>query len=235
MADGIARSPPMGWRSWNLYGPSVDQDLLIRIMKGLTAKRGKEKRSLCDLGYCHVGLDDNWQTLLRRGRSCTYHDDDGNPLINKTRFPDMKQMTDFGHDLGLSVGWYFNNCYDNCHEKCPRETTNTSITNKKRNKKPLRPYDWNPRIYIGEKQGQADERCYRGDVTALVEYGFDGVKLDACGWQMNLDLWYDLIQRKSDRPILIEACHWGKVRAGMRAVTDISCFLFNLALFIFDC
>ena len=26
--NGLGRKPPMGWRSWNLYGGSVNQDLI---------------------------------------------------------------------------------------------------------------------------------------------------------------------------------------------------------------
>lgn len=50
LQDGLALSPPMGWRSWNLYGTNVNQDLLLKIMKGMIKKRGKEQLSLCDLG-----------------------------------------------------------------------------------------------------------------------------------------------------------------------------------------
>jgi hypothetical protein len=50
LQDGLASSPPMGWRSWNLYGTNVNQDLLLKIMRGMTKKRGKERVSLCDLG-----------------------------------------------------------------------------------------------------------------------------------------------------------------------------------------
>ena len=40
----------------------------------------------------------------------SFHDVEGNPLINKTRFPDMATMTSHGHQRGLRVGWYMNNC-----------------------------------------------------------------------------------------------------------------------------
>lgn len=153
---------------------------------------------------CQVGLDDNWQRVLQVGpKQCTYHNDSGYPLVNTERFPNMKSMTTYAHDLGLTVGWYFNNCYE-CHEQCPADPKNYTPTAQ-------RPETWNSRIYFGERlQGTANERCYDGDVQALVDYGFDGVKLDACGWQMDLDLWQQLIQQKQTKPILIEACHWGK-------------------------
>ena len=35
----------------------------------------------------------------------TFHDAQGNPVVNTTRFPDMKGMTDTIHGLGLTAGW----------------------------------------------------------------------------------------------------------------------------------
>ena len=65
--------------------------------------------SLASLGYVNCGLDDNWQAC-GAGVDGSFHAADGEPIINKERFPDMRAMTDYGHALGLRVGWYMNNC-----------------------------------------------------------------------------------------------------------------------------
>ena len=129
------------------------------------------QKSLADLGYTDVGLDDNWQACGTGENGTQFHDTAGNPLVNKSLFPDFKEMTDHGHSLGLSVGWYGNNCI--CHE------TSTD-----------------------------QEKFYAGDVNALVQYGFDGIKLDGCGAQLDLELYYNLINA-TGRPVTIENCHWG--------------------------
>lgn len=71
----------MGWRSWNLYGAQVTQDLIEGIMLGMTSKKRTVDgvpTSLCDLGYCDVGLDDNWQLCGSYGADeFTYHDETG--------------------------------------------------------------------------------------------------------------------------------------------------------------
>ena len=36
--NGLARTPPLGWRSWNLYGANVNQSLIEGIMDGMTRK-----------------------------------------------------------------------------------------------------------------------------------------------------------------------------------------------------
>jgi hypothetical protein len=60
------------------------------------------------LGSCSPGP--GWQS---RGITLgyTFHDSNGNPVVNTTRFPDMREMTDAIHALGLSAGWYGNNCF----------------------------------------------------------------------------------------------------------------------------
>merc|ERR1719413_72942 len=103
--NGLAKLPPMGWRSWNLYGANVNQKLIEGIMDGMV--KGSRlvdgvPTSLCDLGYCDVGLDDNWQAC-GAGHDYNYHDDSGIPIINRNRFPDMLQMTDHAHSLGLTA------------------------------------------------------------------------------------------------------------------------------------
>ena len=62
------------------------------------------KMSLADLGYISVGLDDAWQAC-GTGVNGSFHDAEGNPLVDTKKFPSMKNMTDHGHNLGLKVGW----------------------------------------------------------------------------------------------------------------------------------
>ena len=76
--------------------------------------------SLLDLGYARVGTDDGWQAC-GKGRSIPrtpplpnngsgFHDDDGNPLVNRSRFPDLKAMVDYGHARGVAMDFYVLNC-----------------------------------------------------------------------------------------------------------------------------
>ena len=182
--NGKGATPPMGWRSWNLYGHDVDQKLIEGIMDGMVTKRplpdgSGTSKSLCDLGYCDVGLDDNWQQCGSHGAGkYTYHTDSGLPIVNPDRFPDFIHMTSHAHSLGLTAGWYLNNCI--CSDHCG-------------NKK---------------DHGETEPKCYQGDVAALIEFGFDSVKLDGCGAQRDLDLWANLMNA-SGRAIMIENCHWG--------------------------
>ena len=73
-------------------------DALVRVMDGAG------NTSLASLGYTHAGLDDFWQAC-GTGVNGSFHDYEGNPLINLTRFPNMSAMTEHGHERGLQVGW----------------------------------------------------------------------------------------------------------------------------------
>mmetsp|Transcript_65527 Transcript_65527/g.189925 ORF Transcript_65527/g.189925 Transcript_65527/m.189925 type:complete len:416 (+) Transcript_65527:116-1363(+) len=110
--NGLGLTPPLGWRSWNLFAADVNQTLLESIMDGLVARKRMVDgvpTSLCDLGYCEVGLDDAWQACGDHD-GYNYHDALGRPVVNTTRFPDMAAMTAKAHSLGLTAGWYHNNC-----------------------------------------------------------------------------------------------------------------------------
>lgn len=60
----------------------------------------------------------NRQNCSHRGpNNYTYHDPNtGAPLVRLDTFPDMKAMTDYAHSLGLTAGWYGNNCI--CSDHC---------------------------------------------------------------------------------------------------------------------
>ena len=128
-----------------------------------------------------MGLDDNWQHCGSYGSdNFTYHDEAGFPVVNPARFPDMLAMTNHAHKLGLTAGWYLNNCI--CSDHCGSR-------------------QWSPRV------SDSDTKCYDGDSAALIEFGFDSVKLDGCGAQLDLDLWAKKFN-ESGRSIMIENCHW---------------------------
>jgi alpha-galactosidase len=177
--NGLAITPPQGWRSWNLYGNNVNQSLLQHIMLGMTSKarnvNGKPT-SLCDLGYCDVGLDDNWQDCgaTQAAPGMHYHDAHGNPLVNYQRFPDFKHMTDYAHSLGLTSGWYGNNC--DCSDHCgsPEEC----------------------------------DMQIKQDVAAHHKYGFDSWKLDGCGGETDLVTFNKYVQALN-YTVQVENCHWG--------------------------
>ena len=89
-ADALARTPPMGWNSWNVWGPAVDQQ------KVLAAAEWLERSGFAAHGYQYVVIDDAW--MGKRGA-------DG-VLRPNEKFPDMRGLADAVHARGLKLGIY---------------------------------------------------------------------------------------------------------------------------------
>lgn len=88
--NGLARTPPMGWNSWNKFASRVD-DATVRSIADAMASNGMK-----DAGYRYVNIDDTWEA----GR-----DAQGNIQTNK-KFPDLKALADYVHSKGLKLGIY---------------------------------------------------------------------------------------------------------------------------------
>lgn len=91
--NGVARTPPMGWNSWNTFGCNISESL-IRGMADAMVSSGMR-----DLGYQYVVVDDCWFNPNR--------DSAGNLQGDPTRFPSgMKALGDYLHGKGLKFGIY---------------------------------------------------------------------------------------------------------------------------------
>lgn len=109
--NGLALTPPLGWRSYNAFGGRIDQLTMVTMMKAMVDRSrsvGGKPTSLLDLGYNRVGLDGGWNECFPENH--TFHwESDGRPVWNDG-FPDPKAMVAEAHALGLLPGWYLNNC-----------------------------------------------------------------------------------------------------------------------------
>lgn len=90
--DGLAPTPPMGWNSWNRFGPFIS-DQLIRETADALVESGMR-----DAGYRYVVIDDAWEGSVRG--------DDGNLEPNLWRFPNMRGLAKYLHDRELRFGLY---------------------------------------------------------------------------------------------------------------------------------
>ena len=88
--NGLAKTPPMGWNSWNKFAGRVD-DAAVRSMADAMATIGMK-----DAGYQYINIDDTWEAS---------RDPQGNITTNK-KFPDMKALADYVHSKGLKIGIY---------------------------------------------------------------------------------------------------------------------------------
>ncbi|WP_127509355.1 glycoside hydrolase family 27 protein [Actinoplanes solisilvae] len=91
--NGVGRTPPMGWNSWNTFFCNINESL-IRGMADSMVSSGMR-----DAGYQYVVVDDCWMQSTR--------DSSGNLQGDPTRFPSgMKALGDYIHGKGLKFGIY---------------------------------------------------------------------------------------------------------------------------------
>ena len=88
--NGLARTPPMGWNSWNRFHDKFD-DATVRAMADAMVSSG-----MAAAGYKYIIVDEGWSS---------YRDKNGN-ITGNARFPDMKALADYVHSKGLKIGIY---------------------------------------------------------------------------------------------------------------------------------
>jgi alpha-galactosidase len=100
--DQIALTPPMGWNSWNCFASAVTEERVKSAADAMV------KSGLINHGWTYINVDDYWQNN-RNSKDPTlqgqFRDTNG-IIVPNSRFPDMKGMADYIHNLGLKAGLY---------------------------------------------------------------------------------------------------------------------------------
>jgi alpha-galactosidase len=93
--EGLAKTPPMGWNSWNTFATNINEKLVMEIADDMV------KSGMKDAGYNYIVLDDGWMAKERDGN--------GNLVPDPQKFPNgLKGLIDLVHAKGLKFGLY--NC-----------------------------------------------------------------------------------------------------------------------------
>ena len=89
-SNGLAKTPPMGWNSWNKFRNKVS-DQVVREIADAMVKNGMKAA-----GYIYVNIDDTWEGSR----------DPQGAIRSNEKFPDMKALADYVHVKGLKLGIY---------------------------------------------------------------------------------------------------------------------------------
>jgi len=161
--NGLARTPPMGWNSWNRFGEAVD-DATVREIADALVNSG-----MAAAGYTYVCIDDTWEGD---------RDADGR-LHPNGKFPDLKALGDYLHRRGLKFGLYSSPGVQTCagyagshgrEEQDARTFADWGVDYLK--------YDWcsagctyrlDERRAVCQRMGEALARCGRPVVFSLSE------------------------------------------------------------------
>lgn len=88
----LALTPPMGWNSWNCFRSDINQKQICEVADAMV------ESGLAAHGYSFVNLDSGWQSKQRGGQF--------NAIVPKETFPDMAELCQHIHSLGLKAGIY---------------------------------------------------------------------------------------------------------------------------------
>jgi alpha-galactosidase len=99
--NGLARTPPMGWNSWNCFHLDISDAMIREIADALVAS------GMRDAGYVYLNIDDGWQG--ERDESGVLHPNE--------RFPDMNDLAGYVHEKGLRLGIYTSPGHRTCGNK----------------------------------------------------------------------------------------------------------------------
>jgi alpha-galactosidase len=204
IGDTIALTPPIGWNGWNSWGGKLDREKVIASAEAMVNK------GLSNHGWSYINIDDSWQG--NRGGKL-------NALQPNEKFPEIKEMVDYIHSLGLKAGIYST------------------------------PYVWSYAGYPGassdfEKGGEKYEpikinrhssaligkyRFETNDALQMAEWGFDYLKYD---WRIDLNSTKRMSEalKKSGRDIVFsisnnapfeKASEWAGLTNAWRTGPDI--------------
>lgn len=153
-----ARTPPMGWNSWNAFRTEVDEAKVVGAAKVLVDS------GLSKLGYNYVNIDDGW--WLKRRQS------DGRLQIRTAIFPSAKvkgkdssfrPYTDALHKMGLKAGIYTDIGRNACSQAYDLHSPNL------------------PEGTTAEREVGLAGHVDQDIALYFKDWGFDYIKVDACG------------------------------------------------------
>jgi hypothetical protein len=155
---GNAPLPPMGWNSWNAFGSDIDEAKVMGSAEAIV------RFGLAAKGYRYIDLDDGW--WLRRRLS------DGRIIIRTANFPSaatadgstsFRPFTDRLHAMGLKAGIYS----DIGRNSCAQLYSTTGLNQ--------------PEGTLDEREVGLYGHVDRDIALYFAEWGFDLIKVDACG------------------------------------------------------
>ncbi len=179
--NGLAKTPPMGWNSWNKFQTRIDDKTVREIAEAAVTS------GMRDAGYIYINIDDGWQGTR----------DSKGAIQPNPNFPDMKSLASYVHALGLKIGVYSSpgprTCggYEGSYGHEEQDAKMYAAWGMDYLK-----YDWCSagRVWKDEdmqaayqKMGEALQQTGRPMVYALCQYGRANV--GAWGQQVGANLW----------------------------------------------
>ena len=94
MDNSLARTPPMGWSSWNCFGGAQSQDKMEAVAQAIVST------GLRELGYVNLAVDGGWRSFQKGGPPVP-----GTGYVGPAGW-NFTQLAATYHALGLKLGMY---------------------------------------------------------------------------------------------------------------------------------
>lgn len=151
-----AATPPMGWNPFNVFRLDYDESDVMAAAEALV------RLGLADDGYRYVNIDDGWW-LQRTAKGIRIRTN----LYPSARLADgttsLRPFVDRLHAMGLKAGIYTDIGYNSCSQRWEKTTPNLPVGTRAERE-------------VGALGHEVhDARAF------FTEWGFDLVKVDACG------------------------------------------------------
>eukprot|EP01060_Flectonema_neradi_P000509 TRINITY_DN10317_c0_g1_i1.p1 TRINITY_DN10317_c0_g1~~TRINITY_DN10317_c0_g1_i1.p1 ORF type:complete len:450 (+),score=91.41 TRINITY_DN10317_c0_g1_i1:97-1350(+) len=114
--NGLAKTPPMGWSSWNAYACNVTQKNMQDAANSMVSL------GLHEVGYEFVNIDDCWMAKERNAA--------GELAPAPGQFTDMKALGDYIHSKGLKYGIYESSGGMTCQQRAGTLQNETCCENR---------------------------------------------------------------------------------------------------------
>lgn len=93
LGNGLAKTPQMGWNSWNFFACDIDEKVIKETADAIVST------GLAKLGYNYVNIDDCWSELARDSKGLLVPH-------SETFSSGIKSLADYVHSKGLKLGIY---------------------------------------------------------------------------------------------------------------------------------
>ena len=181
--DNVCLTPPMGWNSWDCYGPSVNEEQLLGNAQYMADH-------LKDYGWEYVCCDIQWSEPTA-GKISPYYvpfawltlDEYGRQMPAPERFPSAAEGRGFGpiaekiHGMGLKFGIHIMRGVPRLavHKHLPVKGTSTTCDKIAASASVCR---WNTDMYGIDASKEGAQAYYDSIFELYASWGVDYVKVD---------------------------------------------------------
>lgn len=180
LKDAFAKTPPMGWNSWDCYGSAVTENDLIKNAEFV-------RDNLKDCGYQYIVCDIQWYQPTAEGKNYKSFaklcmDEYSRLIPAENRFPSssggkgFKPIADRIHDMGLKFGIHI-------MRGIPRQAVHSGAVTKSGIKaKDIASFDstcdWNNDMYGVDAGKKGAQEYYDSLIELYASWGVDFLKVD---------------------------------------------------------